>query len=763
MWVPRTATIPIEVDGYGTGGSLLTNELGGSKNKWEDPIGAYSIETRSIKGYYMATVTELRHAAVSFESWKNYLKAFAPHLPCWMYAQNPTFNSVWRDLCPALSLNTRLGVGTAAVDTIINIAEQLDGGPVRLSASQDAIVGRKKRAEKYTGTGQTKSGALSAYERTKMELDSAYKAVRNVAVNFYGRKFLVPLPIIPPKKEYCSGFSDKNDPANQGNATKDTRYQNRADCEANGFIWGAHADLSKMVDNSGIEDISNWEIVDAAWPGSQVVDFSNTVSPDSFPTNLNFWNDEGNLRAFALFPEKVTNRIDEQIQFSSFENFDPEQVQITDTNILKDLERSKHPELTAFSKLHGNKVYVEIDVDPKIHWLDDISLHENSMGHKYFMNEAGNNESSGDIVTFEPLLDEHDAPIVRTAAGITSNPPAYLTVGTKNEKEDGNRLDDRSLFKLGDINGQQVANGHPPFDPFDSFPKRPYALITLPEKVLYQTNDKVSKIMATDNRAGNRQDKVAHRQYFEIPLSETVNTKDILKSWTGHQYLNMSSMSDYVALTSVANWLDQKLENPHKGVDVDRMGMVAAAMKPWHAGIPQESNHYRWGPWSYGEGAGKMRSDIDPSYAPGVFGGTQALDNAGTSNVRNKVQMNENNALMLRVAYETGSVTLASGPEHKLGSQPKFDFPQQLPAHLGGHPIPPIANLSPYVTDISVNVSANGISTRYGFNTQAAFGDIGKIYENRIRDGQRDSLRQFKKQENDLRRTKRNIRDYRDT
>ena len=125
--------------------------------------------------------------------------------------------------------------------------------------------------------------------------------------------------------------------------------------------------------------------------------------------------------------------------------------------------------------------------------------------------------------------------------------------------------------------------------------------------------------------------------------------------------------------------------------------------------------------------------------------------------------MNENNALMLRVAYETGSVTLASGPEHKLGSQPKFDFPQQLPAHLGGHPIPPIANLSPYVTDISVNVSANGISTRYGFNTQATFGDIGKIYENRIRDAHRESLRQFKKQENDLRRTKRNIRDYRDT
>ena len=114
---------------------------------------------------------------------------------------------------------------------------------------------------------------------------------------------------------------------------------------------------------------------------------------------------------------------------------------------------------------------------------------------------------------------------------------------------------------------------------------------------------------------------------------------------------------------------------------------------------------------------------------------------------------------MVRMSYETGSVTLASGPEHKLGSQPDFSFP----ANYKNQQIPPMAELAPYVTDISVSVSTNGITTRYGFNTQATFGDIGKIYENRIRDAHRESLRQAKKQENDLRRTKRTIRDYRDT
>lgn len=758
MWVPRTATIPIYIDGY-YGNS---NEVGGVLNKFNERVAAYDVEEDTFNYYYMATVTELRHAAVSFESWKNYIKSFAPHLPCWMYEQNPVFNSAWRDLCPALSLNVRLGIGSAATDTLINAAVQLDGGSGTLTSSQDAVVGSKSRAEKYTGLGLPKHGDLNIYEQTKMELDRAYQAVRNVAVNFYGRKFLVPLPIIPPAKEYCTGFDDELDPNNANRIIKRRRHISRQECEDFGFQWGAHADLGKMLDSTGLEDISNWEIVEAAWPGADLIDFSTEISADSFPTNLNFWNDDGNLRAFAVFPSTFPNRINEHSQTASFENFDPEQVQITEHPILRDLQRSKHPELKNIANEFGGKVYIEIDVNPKIHWLDDVSLHENVMGHNYFMNEAGNSEVSG-LGTFDHREDSTGTPITRTAANASVNLPAFAKFGTKNEKSDNNRISDRAIYKRGNIHGNEIqtnAIGGPvkvsKSDLNSSFAKRPYALITLPEKVEYSINDIADKEIEIGQ---SRNDDISHRQWFEVPLTETINTKEIFKSWTGHQYLNLTALSDHVALTASANWLAGRYHNPHGGIDVDRMSMVAAAMKPWHAGIPQESNHYRWGPWAFGEGMGKVKADIDSSYSPGVFGGIEPLDNAAFSNVRNKVQVDENNALMVRMSYETGSVTLASGPEHKLGSQPDFSFP----ANYKNQQIPPMAELAPYVTDISVSVSTNGITTRYGFNTQATFGDIGKIYENRIRDTQRDSLRQFKKQENDLRRTKRTIRDYRDT
>jgi len=208
----------------------------------------------------------------------------------------------------------------------------------------------------------------------------------------------------------------------------------------------------------------------------------------------------------------------------------------------------------------------------------------------------------------------------------------------------------------------------------------------------------------------------------------------------------------------VAANLNRQSADSFSGVDVNRASMIAAAFKPWHAGIPQESNLYTWGPFVSGQGYGKVVADFDTSYHPAIFGGEALLEEAGYQTVKAKREKDVDKS------FESGSVTLASGPEHKLGAQPDLKFPTTLPQHLGGGSISAYdpSVLAPYVTDIAVDVGSNGISTRYSFNSQSRFGDLNDIYEKRLRKNQKDVIRKLKKQEADQRRTRRNIGEFKE-
>ena len=750
LWQPRTATIPIRIEGYG---SSATNEIGGKTNQFEEGIQLNGND------YYMATVTELRHAAISFESWKSYLRAFAPHLPCYMYAKNPFFSSVWSGLCPVVHKEIKMGIGRASVDALRSVVSGLSRGLPKMTFSdaQNHLVSKKGDAEKLSGAVKKKKGELTDYEESKMQLDMAYKAVRDVATNFYGRKFLVPLPVIPPKENFCSGYSGKEDVATI--LAKDVRYDNQKDCEAAGFEWGAHPDLSKMLNSSATtEDRNNWEIVNSAWPGGEV-NLKNDNN-GSYPTNLNFWSDDGNLRAFAVFPEKIANRMNEQTQDVGFNNYDPEKIQMSNYKILEDFENIDDLEIKKLADAFGGKVYVEIDVDPKIYWLHDRSYAERVLGQQYFMHETGN-------VTLNETVGSNEKRPVHD----------YVKIGTETAKT---VVDDRSIWTFHDLNdpetgktvgqcfdseGKVLPEEDPPLtkdtceqtegnkwtaadstfqlDVGESGPKRPYALITLPEKIFYQENDRVKK----SKDPHTLETEPAFKLGFEVPLSETKNSEDLFLAWT-YQQIDDNS----VALRNIERILNNRTIHSVGGIDVDRASMIAAAMKPWHASIPQESNLYRWGPWVTDFGFGRTEFDIDASYHPAAFGGEKILYKAATDHI---YATKENH---VKKSFESGSITLASGPEHKLGSQAEFDFPTTIK----GQDIDFDHTLGAYVTDIAVDVGENGISTRYGFNSQSRFGDLQAIYEERLRKSQRDMIRNLKKQEEDQRRTKRNIKEFKD-
>ena len=719
VWIPRTATIPIKIDGYGK--TNTANEIGGLVNKFDEPIQL------NDNSYYRATVTELRHAAISFDSWTSYLRAFAPHLPCYMFSKNAFFSNAWADLCPVIHRDVSTGVGTASVDALNSIASALSRGQSNMTftKAQNHQVSSKERAEKLTGRGPQK-GELTDYEESKLQLDMAYKAVKDVATNFYGRKFLVPLPVVPPKKVFCSGYSAITNAA--GNLVKGARHDNQPDCEDNGFEWKAHPDLSKMLDSSGIEDINNWEIVNSAWPGGTVN--LKTDSADSYPTNLNFWNDDGNLKAFALFPSKVKNRINEQQQNVGFNNYDPEKIQTnTGVGMLDDLAGLGSLDLTQITAAFGDKTYVEIEVDPKIYWLHERSFMERTLGQQYFMHETGETQDN----PLKATREFHKYAEVGTIS-LVNGIETFETL-----------LDDRSLFKKHDVNelgqtGSVTKTG-------EAGPRRPYALITLPERVIYQENDKVG----TEKLNSNGSAIPNFTQGFEIPLSETKNSEDLFKAWIFQQGSETAA-----ALRHVAQLLNRQSADSFNGIDVKRASMIAAAFKPWHAGIPQESNLYTWGPFKSGSGYGKVVADFDNSYHPAVFGGEDFLQEAAYQHVKAKKEKDADKS------FEAGNVTLASGPEHKLGAQPVLEFPTNLPQHLGGGRISPYDPnvLAPYVTDIAVDVGTNGISTRYSFNSQSRFGDLDSIYEERLRKTQKETIRNLKKQEADQRRTRRNISEF---
>ena len=97
---------------------------------------------------------------------------------------------------------------------------------------------------------------------------------------------------------------------------------------------------------------------------------------------------------------------------------------------------------------------------------------------------------------------------------------------------------------------------------------------------------------------------------------------------------------------------------------------------------------------------------------------------------------------------ETGSIELVGIPAYAFGTQlTYFDS--------NGEEIK-----GPYITDVSLRVGSNGLTTSYSFSTQRKFGDLGKLYEDRIRKSQSDIMQRLSRAEEQMERVKRGIGQY---
>ena len=701
---PRTATIPIDFSQIGFEGG---------------PNGDRNYGATGAKHWYYATVTELRHAAVSKDSWIAYLRELGQFLPCQMYSQNPDQTSVWKEYCAAQhGLLIKGGSSETDLAADGNI-QSMAGHSVRTGGPPWPKFGNQEKGSAEAAGGHpcgenVNNAELTPYEKTSMEVDIAYKKVQEVATQYYGRKYLMPLPFNPPTAHICSNPKLRE-----------------SKCEDQGYDWGPHGMLSDWFAMFGVghcegwpvapdrascvqaggtwidpsKQINKWEIVGAGWPGGDVnFDFDSGSFFDTFgyPRNMNFWSEDGNLEAFVLYPSQDYQRLSGAGKPLDFRGIDPEQV-----------SDEYWPDLgvNAYNYNYGKKMYVKVNVDPKTHWMPVRPDWELQNEKQYYMFRAGDpNTKQVDVIIGEnqngvPIVEKHNIP------------EDYLTIGPEdNEKEiKGIGDDERPVFiKSGEDNDFKTYMA-----------MKPYALITIPSQVQYGSVDKGSY------QVGMGGDK----NEMCIPLAKCKNANCLTSAWSMGQDPNGIAAQQLQAMAKSLKSM------PILAPDLGRGSIAPAAYKPFHAAVPQQSKHYKWGPWALGIHFGKPEFKIDESVHPAVYGGETRMGNFALNKVKAALSKSQR-------FLETGSVTLAGLPAYAFGSQMMLNINGTLEA-------------GPYVTDMSISMGSGGLNTTYNFSTQRKFGDLGEIYEKQIKDMQKEMVSNKKRLEEEIQRTRRGRDSYR--
>jgi hypothetical protein len=134
--------------------------------------------------------------------------------------------------------------------------------------------------------------------------------------------------------------------------------------------------------------------------------------------------------------------------------------------------------------------------------------------------------------------------------------------------------------------------------------------------------------------------------------------------------------------------------------------IAPAVRNPTAAAVPLKSNTLTYGPWLAAGVAGKVRVEHDPSLTPWNYGGYDVMNEAATARVATSITNMQ--------VSESGSLELAGLPLCSLGDT----------LQSGG----------PNVTSIDIQISPNGATTSYRFQTYTQrYGILGKGYIERLK------------------------------
>ena len=341
--LPQTATIEIDLS------DLMRPDRKQPLYNCGDNIGNQRDKGQHI---YKATVTELRAAAESRDSWVSYISNFSVNLTeCMKWsghqALKSIFETVW-DLDPGAAIVEDDPVFDPGGTTAIYVSEferiladkprtglpaaggALPAGvtPTTIAAFDLNPIGRidrtntraqKLRADREDFLTNTVTGAEKL-------VDIFYAAIRDIAQNWYGKKYMMPLPYDPEVVEqHVRKLEIKNAPA--GSLVSKTSYE---------LDW----------DTAG----AGWVDVDFKIGGGRSGNLS-------YPQSFDFYDDSGKLQPFLVYPTVYK---------------DPQGVN-QNTNASKVGKSSKHETaasaIRGYNEGGGGKVFCKASIDPQTYWL----------------------------------------------------------------------------------------------------------------------------------------------------------------------------------------------------------------------------------------------------------------------------------------------------------------------------------------------------------------------------------------------------------
>lgn len=318
---PESATIPIDLD--------IIGYLGGPDGNNGD-----------FRNYYYATVTELRHVLMGKESWLRYMRDYQPYLPCAMG---------WQKYCPLMQNTTAAGGGQAGA--ITGVTNMKDNGPTvtgddmaQPSLGPDAkpkpqdVRGAESTAppvvQASSVTNTTTKGKKKSPTTVKGQMqDWAFKKISEIASNFYGKQYLVPLP-------YSSPYD----------------------------VYGDMDNWIRKIDPTSHQFELRWDLSSSGWAGDiNFVDANGNPVAETgkrYPHNINFYDESGKLNAFVVFPTQEKMRCSKEMTTLDFGKLSPDDI---------------HHTPISGNDMGGNskgKTYVKASVDTKTYWILDQSAYD---------------------------------------------------------------------------------------------------------------------------------------------------------------------------------------------------------------------------------------------------------------------------------------------------------------------------------------------------------------------------------------------------
>ena len=663
----NTADIPIDLSTLGFQGGVRQN----------------------YPNFYYASVTELRHAASSLDSWYGWLKDRDPWLLCHMG---------WEE-CPLIA-----GWQTGGLQALLGLA---DFGNIPDGVLAQNFIANQCRAESELMN-------ISREEFQAMQKQLIWKEINKVATEFYGKVYAMPLPYrqiktLPPTTPTATEFPVQLDDL--------TRIKN---------------DDTFMYDPNNYRIASyqyenKWDIANEGWPGDTI--FNNDTTNTRHPQNQNFFSDDGNLQAFLVYPYAEELRLSGENQVLNYRDISPEGTHHVTNQVNRWLGGNSY-----------GKSYVKASVDSKTHFLWDKTTTDIHKG-----------ASPTGIRPFAILKADNAVRYSKPDSYIAGYTPRCLA-GNNPSKGLGEFMfgggDDETPFESpGDFveenKPQNVKGGVCTCTDYISEKPNPKVIIReaknehdcitrVQEEYLDATGGSVrsceweKKEVKVDQQGPEHEDPKTCEEFggkwvmvpnkICIPLVKTDTSRHTIRDMTRNiagQFfpeIAIDNKFNYSLAMSIVN-------------DTGEYTMVDAAYKPWAGAVPQRSNRYSWGPWAHGIGYGRVEFKVDGDYHPATFGNETYMNRSAIAKLKSEARPET-------ITIETGSVTLTGAPAYGPGTQFEINNPNN----------PTEPDLGPYITDMSVDITDGGIQTTYSMKMERRFGELNEVYDRRLRNSQKKML-----------------------